>query len=38
MGAVKALSFALLEARIKIRPDIRREEEASQRGLGFKGH
>jgi hypothetical protein len=36
-GAVEALSFALLGARNQIRPDIRREEEASQRGLHFEG-
>ena len=32
-GAAEALSFALLGARNQFRPDIRREEEASQRGL-----
>lgn len=32
-GAAEALSFALLGARNQIRPDIRREEEASLRGL-----
>jgi len=32
-GAAEALSFALLGARNQIRPDIRKEEEASQRGL-----
>jgi len=32
-GAVEAVSFALLGARNQIRPDIRKEEEASQRGL-----
>jgi autophagy-related protein 2 len=32
-GAAEALSFALLSARNQIRPDIRREEEASQKGL-----
>jgi autophagy-related protein 2 len=36
-GAVEALSFALLGARNQIHPDIRREEEASQRGLHFEG-
>jgi autophagy-related protein 2 len=36
-GAVEALSFALLGARNQIRPDVRREEEASQRGLHFEG-
>lgn len=32
-GAAEALSFALLGARNQIRPDIRKEEEASMRGL-----
>jgi Autophagy-related protein C terminal domain len=32
-GAVEALSFALLGARNQLRPDIRKEEEAIQRGL-----
>ena len=32
-GAAEALSFALLGARNQMRPDIRREEEASLRGL-----
>lgn len=32
-GAAEALSFALLGARNQLRPDIRKEEEASLRGL-----
>ena len=32
-GAAEALSFALLGARNSVRPDIRKEEEASLRGL-----
>jgi autophagy-related protein 2 len=32
-GAAEALSFALLGARNQIRPDIRKEDEASMRGL-----
>jgi autophagy-related protein 2 len=32
-GAVEALSFALLGVRNQLRPDIRKEEEANQRGL-----
>jgi len=36
-GAVEAISFALLGARNQIRPDIRKEEEASQKGLHFDG-
>lgn len=32
-GAAEALSFALLGARNQFRPDIRKEEEANQRGL-----
>lgn len=32
-GAAEALSFTLLGARNQIRPDIRKEEEASMRGL-----
>lgn len=35
-GAAEALSFALLGARNQLRPDIRKEEEASYRGLLLK--
>ena len=34
-GASEALSYALLGVRNQIRPDIRQEEEASQRGLHY---
>ena len=36
-GASEALSYTLLGARNQIRPDIRKEEEASQRGLHYGG-
>ena len=36
-GAAEALSFALLGARNSLRPDIRKEEEASLRGLQHLG-
>ena len=36
-GASEAISYTLLGARNQIRPDIRKEEEASQRGLHYGG-
>lgn len=36
-GASEALSYTLLGARNQIRPDLRKEEEASQRGLHYGG-
>lgn len=36
-GASEALSYTLLGARNQIRPDIRKEEEVSQRGLHYGG-
>ncbi|KAL7574972.1 hypothetical protein ACA910_010791 [Epithemia clementina (nom. ined.)] len=36
-GAAEAISYALIGMRNRLRPDIRREEEASQRGLRFGG-
>ena len=36
-GAAEAISYALLGMRNSVRPDIRREEEVSQRGLHFDG-
>ena len=36
-GAAEALSYALIGMRNRLRPDIRREEEVSQRGLRFGG-
>lgn len=36
-GASEAISYTLLGARNQIRPDIRKEEEATQRGLHYSG-
>ena len=36
-GAAEAVSFALLGARNQLRPDVRKEEESSQRGLHLDG-
>mmetsp|Transcript_14413 Transcript_14413/g.31451 ORF Transcript_14413/g.31451 Transcript_14413/m.31451 type:complete len:2077 (-) Transcript_14413:90-6320(-) len=36
-GAAEAISYALIGMRNSLRPDIRRELEASQRGLRFNG-